>query len=65
VRQQVPFPVDRDWLREQYRTRNMPLAGIAAELGTSIRTVNRWVKAFGIPFRGRADRRHHSLLPTN
>jgi hypothetical protein len=59
-----PIPVDRDWLCEQYMTRNRPLADIAAELGVTVRTVNRWVKTSGIPFRGRADRRHHSLSPT-
>jgi len=64
-RQQAPLPVDRDWLREQYWSRNRPLADIAAELSVTVRTVNRWVKTFGIPFRGRADRRHHSLPPAN
>ena len=64
-RQQAPFPVDRDWLYEQYWSRNRPLADIAAELGVTIMTVNRWVKTFGIPLRGRADRRHHSLSPPN
>ena len=60
-----PIPVDRDWLYEQYWSRNRPLAGIAAELGVTTRTVNRWVKTSGIPLRGRADRRLHSLPPPN
>ena len=46
-----PLPVDRDWLYEQYMTRNRPLAGIAAELGMSITNLTRRRRALGIPSR--------------
>ena len=52
-----PFPIDRDWLYEQYVTRARTLPDIAAELGTSKTTVTRRAKALGIPLRGRGGSR--------
>ena len=49
-----PFPVDRDWLCEQYVTRNRTLTDIATELGTSNSNITHRLRALGIPFRGHA-----------
>jgi hypothetical protein len=46
-----PIPVDRDWLYEQYWSRNRPLAGIAAELGISVTNLTRRRRTLGIPSR--------------
>lgn len=57
-----PFPVDRDWLHEQYVTRTRTLPDIAAELGTSKSNLTRRAKALGIPLRGRGGR-HRAAPP--
>ncbi|MGH3275826.1 MAG: hypothetical protein ACRDNZ_16065, partial [Streptosporangiaceae bacterium] len=49
-----PLPVDRDWLYDQYHTRNRPFASIAAELGMSVSNLTRRRRALGIPPRGRS-----------
>jgi TniQ len=46
-----PIPVDRDWLYEQYMTRNRPLADTAAELGMSVTNLTRRRRTLGIPSR--------------
>jgi AraC-like DNA-binding protein len=55
-----PLPVDRDWLYEQYMTRNKPLASIATELGMSVTSLTRRRKALGIP-----SRRQQAPLPVD
>ena len=57
-----PFPVDRDWLYEQYVTRNRTLTDIATELGTSNSNITHRLRALGIPFRGHAGR-HRAASP--
>ena len=57
-----PFPVDRDWLCEQYVTRNRTLTDIATELGTSNTNITHRLRALGIPFRGHAGR-HRAASP--
>lgn len=47
----TPFPIDPDWLREQYCDRLRSTAGIAAELGTDQMIVNNALHRFGIPAR--------------
>jgi hypothetical protein len=51
-----PFPIDRDWLYEQYVTRSRTLPDIAAELGTSKSNITRRAKVLGITLRGRGGR---------
>jgi DNA-binding transcriptional MerR regulator len=55
-----PIPVDRDWLYQQYMTRNRPLAGIAAELGMSVTNLTRRRKTLAIP-----SRRKQAPFPVN
>ncbi|MCE7010074.1 TniQ family protein [Kibdelosporangium philippinense] len=47
----APFPIDPDWLREQYGDRLRPTADIAAELGTDQMTVNHALHRLDIPTR--------------
>jgi TniQ len=58
----TPFPVDRDWLYEQYVTRSRSLADIATELGTSSSNITHRIRALSIPFRGHAGR-HRAASP--
>jgi hypothetical protein len=46
-----PTPIDPDWLREQYLTRQRPYADIAAELGIHIMTVIAAARRHHIPAR--------------
>ncbi len=57
-----PFPIDRDWLYEQYVTSSRTLPDIAAELGISKTYVARRAKALGIPLRGRGTPSHARTL---
>lgn len=58
-----PFPVDRDWLYEQYVTHGRTLPDIAAGLGTSKSNVTHRIKALGIPLRGHANRSRAASPP--
>jgi TniQ len=46
-----PAPIDPDWLREQYLTRQRSYTGIAAELDVAAMTVLAAARRFGIPSR--------------
>lgn len=54
--------IDRDWLHEQYVTRQHTMPAIAAETGASTATIARLIQEYAIPPRGRGTPSHQQSL---